>query len=134
MKLLTLPTLFAFLLLAACAKGGGSSSDGGSAKGFFSTWTRDDNQITVDFTGGSFGPTYQFQFIILATAETCRCTSVVFAGAETAGSIAVSGCTHFSGPNGGMCSVFNNGGSPYTYIKSGSALSLCDSSSCGTYY
>ena len=134
MKNLAIVIALCLLGAVGCAKGGGGgSSDNTSTKSFFSSWTRNDGQISVDFTGGSFGPTYMFQFVLLATGETCRCTSVVFSGAETAGSIAVSGCSHFAGPNGGSCSAFNNGGSPYTYVKSGSALTLCDSGSCGTY-
>jgi len=130
-----------FLLIACivgavgCGSGGdGSSASGSSTKAFFSSWTRDDKEIAVDFTGGSFGPTYQLQFINASISETCQCTSVVFSGTETAGSIAVSGCSHSAGPDSGICTEFDNGGSPYTYTKSGVTLTLCDSSGCGLYY
>ena len=127
--------LVTLITVVGCGGGGGSEdSSSTSPKSFFSAWTRDDNQISVNFAGGSFGPTYQYQFVFPGTGETCRCTSVVFSGAETAGSIAVGGCSHFAGPDSGLCSAFDNGGAPYTYIKSGSTLTLCDSGGCGTYY
>ena len=120
-----------------CSKGGsGGSSDAGSVtpKAFFASWTRDDGVLSLNFTGGSFGPSYGFYFLIIGTGESCLCSSVVFSGSEANGTISASGCGHYTGPNSGTCSAFNNSGVPYTYSKAGSVLTVCDTGSCGTYY
>ena len=116
-----------------CGESGGGGD--GSSKSLFSEWTRSDNQFYVDLTDASFSTTFIMGFV-LSSGEICACNAVI-SGSESSGSATVSSCSYVSGGSGdpGCASIWENGGSPYTYTKSGSTLELCDNpSSCGTYY
>lgn len=119
----------ALTVLTACNGGGG----GGGSKSLFSQWTSTNGNFYFDITGQQFGFPFYMGFLF-GTGEYCRCT-VEVQGSESSGFVLIDDCTYVSGGNGDPgCVQFENGGTPYTYTKTGSTLSLCDSpGSCESY-
>lgn len=127
--------VFAMLLLTSMgcgSDGGGSSSNG---KDLFNVWTRDDQALSFDIRGASFNITFDMSFA-LSTGETCICDTVI-SGNQSSGSVSVTSCSYDGGGSGDpdCAGLWENGGSAYTYSKSGNVLTLCnDPSDCGAYY
>lgn len=116
-------------LIAAC--GGGSGGGDAASKSLFSSWTEASTGYVINLTGGSFGNTLPFTFILVNGAK-CGC-DVNLVGTEASGTYVVSSCQYTGGgPGNPNCSALNSNGS---YSKTGSTLKLCSSSgsSCETY-
>ena len=112
------------IVLSACGSDGG----GGATKSLLSTWTSEDNSITLDLTGVTLNQSAPFSFIF-ASGEICTCGSIL-TGSMTAGNYALASCTYQSGGSGDPgCAALNSSG---TYSQSGVNLTFCDPG-CVTY-
>lgn len=122
------------LILISCGGDSGSNAPAAS-KSIFSQWTRNDNLLSFDLTGQSFSTAFNMQFL-LSTGELCQCVCFLI-GSESSGTISVSNCTYQGGGSGdpNCPNLWENGGDPYDYTKSGVTLTLCDDPNvdCGTY-
>lgn len=120
--------IFIFLFVIGCAK---SSDNAAADKALFSSWTRNDQAISFDFTGKNFG-----SFITIWTfSGGAKCNSTItMSGSEASGYYSIASSTYVVGTGSGTdpgCASLNETG---TYQKNGSVLNICtNGGACGVY-
>lgn len=112
------------LLLPTCGKSSDSSED------LFSKWIRDDHQIAIDLTGYNFG---MFGMGFLFSNGGICATTINLTGDQKSGSVTIFEQVYVPGTGTGNPGC---GGLPpiLSYEKSGSNMTLCDSSGCANYF
>ncbi len=122
---------FAFILLAACAKE--SDTITVQKKSIFSVWTRSNNTLSVNLSGGSLNVPFSLK-VTFASGEECN-TSITFSGSEESGSYSITGSTYVSGTGSGTdpgCSSLNEVG---TYVRENVSLKFCaNGGTCTLFY
>jgi len=124
----------ALLVLTGCNSGGGGG-DSTPSKSLFSIWTSEDQSFTMDIRDAEFDTPFVMLFAF-SSGEVCSCDFTI-TGSESSGAAAPSNCAYQGGGGGDpdCVALFGNGGTDYTYTKSGNTLTLCDAPSvCADYY
>jgi len=125
MKFLTV--LFCMLALAGCGGSDDDSSETSPSKNLFSYWA-DENNSSVDLTGGDFNEPALFSFFLEDGAE-CACNFLLFGG-QTTGSYVLNSCQPINNVNFQICESFNQTG---TYAKTDFVLTITNSNGSFPY-
>ena len=128
--------LILFLLLIFVTSCG--SDDGGSSfptKSIFSQWTSEDNTVSFDITGQSFGSAFSLSMIV-GTGVKLVLAQALLMEMSPRGTISINNCSYTGGGSGdpNCPNLFENSSQPYSYTKTGLILRLCyANSTCENY-
>lgn len=131
MQIKYLPLYLTLLLQLIGCNNNDSGGTSKPSKSVWSSWTSNDNLLTLNLSGGQFGLQQSFALMVVSTHAICTCNFIAN-GTESSGTYSFTSCTYSSGGSGDPgCSGLNESG---TYTNNGTNLTACANSNCTTYH